>query len=166
MQAVSGKRHLTLPLGEGFMFIASYRASGNVTMRLSWLVIGITLLAGCSTGATDVRSLVTRGAIAMDSNDLRTLFGEERLFDYQSPNGCQWGTVRFRTNDTIALQWHSWWGGEGTTEGTWLISGDRICYTWPEWPALSDCTHWYRTTEGKFAEASRSGRILYNVTIK
>ncbi|MDQ7790469.1 MAG: hypothetical protein RDU41_10550, partial [Clostridia bacterium] len=132
----------------------------------SWLVIGITLLAACSAGKTDVRKLVEGGATAMNSYDLGILFGEERLLDYQSLNGRQWGTVRFRTNGTIALEWHSWWGRKGSTVGTWLISKDRICYTWPEWPSLSGCTHWYRTGEGKFAEATETGRVLYNVAIK
>lgn len=132
----------------------------------SWLVIGITLFAACSAGMIDVRKLVEGGATAMNSYDLTILFGEERLLDYQSPNGRQWGTVRFRTNGTITLEWHSWWVLKGSTVGTWLISKDRICYTWPEWPSLSGCTRWYRTGEGKFAEATETGRVLYNVAIK
>ncbi len=59
----------------------------------SWLVIGITLLAACSASKTDVRKLVEGGATAMNSYDLRILFGQERLLGYQSPNGRQWGTV-------------------------------------------------------------------------
>lgn len=132
----------------------------------SLLAIGITLLAACSTGNTDVRKMLDGGATAMDSSDLRILFGAEWLLDYQSPNGRQWGTVLFRTDGTINLEWHSWWGRKGSTVGTWLILKDQICYTWPEWPSLSGCTHWYRTGEGRFAEATETGRILYNVAIK
>jgi hypothetical protein len=134
--------------------------------RGSWLVIAIAVLAACSAGKTDARKLVEGGATAMSSDDLRILFGEDRQLDYQSPNGRQWGTVRFRTDGTIALQWHSWWGRNGRTVGMWMISKDRICYTWPEWPSLSGCTHWYRTGEGTFAEASETGRVLYTVAMK
>jgi hypothetical protein len=110
--------------------------------------------------------LIEGGATFMDGNALRKFFGEERLLDYRSPSGREWGTVRFRMNGTIALEWHSWWGRKGLTDGTWLIADERVCYTWPEWPLLSNCTHWYRTGTGEFAEVTRSGRVLYNVRLR
>lgn len=129
----------------------------NSLTRISAAIALATLLSAC---ATQEKGLQEQGLKQLNNEELRSMHARDRTLTYVAGNGSA-GTGKFNADGKISLSW-----GNGSDEGTWRISEDRLCTTYKNVirPGAERCFAMYRSGDNKYELVGPDGMITSTVS--
>jgi hypothetical protein len=113
--------------------------------------VAFLMLSSC---ATTEKSLQERGLAPLTHNELETLMSRTRTTRWTTSKGVT-GTGTYTQDGTAKLSWSG-----GGAEGSWRISGDKFCTTYPTIRKGNEtCFTLYKTRENEYQLFFQDGSL-------